>query len=100
MSKYTPDFAPSYISDDLRIVDLDALQYAIQRRSFSQKDAEYKWESIRFCTTAKSLAKTAMEVVRDRAAARASAEAREQFVNSGIEKIILAMPDKRGKARK
>ena len=92
MSKKESSMTPIKLSPDLRIIDMDKSQYAIQRRGVSK--GEEVWQSITFCTTPKSLAQSARDRLASIAADKARTAAHKRFDGSGLEAEILALPKK------
>ena len=89
---------PIMLSDDLRIIDMDKLQYAIQRRSTSKDkdtgEVTDVWQSVDFCTAPKSLVQSARERLGNAAADKARAAMHKAFDAAEIKATILKLPKK------
>lgn len=77
------------ISDKLRIVDFDNIQYALQEVS-----DKGKWYNIRFIRSRESLYTTALEFYVHHACGAIKQDATKRFYDAGIKDLILDLPTK------
>jgi hypothetical protein len=82
------------LSDNLRIRDLDANQYVLERPYHAK--GEVVWQAVAWCGTIKGLLAASRRLIANDASNNASRVALEAFDNK-FEATILALPPKNGR---
>jgi len=85
---------PIYLAFDMRLVDYDRVQYAIEHMTVNKKTGKEVWTAGSFYISPKQAASGARRRFADREASIARSEAEDRFDASTLKEQILALPEK------